>query len=185
MNLSYADVCAEAEKGKCPEIQGRGVCQPWVPDSVDQWHPDLMNSVRSKMEEDGAFDQAALDERYLLAAALRILVERRVTKLLVGGSAEADRHRRKFLEELRDQVVDRIGDVVPFYVSKKGERFSQASMSPELKEDLGEMVKGATKKGIGGRTATDPQPTTSSSAASSMPSASSSSAIPKPRPKRT
>ncbi len=88
------------------------------------------------------------------------------------------------MEELRDRVIERIGDAVSFYVSKKGERFTQATMPPELKEDLGEMVKGATKKGVGGRTATDPQHATSSPAASSMPSASSSSAIPKPRPKK-
>ncbi len=86
---------------------------PWVPEAVDQWNPDLMNSVRRRMEENAVFNQSELDEKFILASALRILVRRGVTELPKGGNAEANETRSRFMKQVRDEIIHSLGDSVP------------------------------------------------------------------------
>ncbi len=65
----------KAALGCCSEVPGSGVVMPWVLQSVEEWHPNLTESLRARMYEQESFNQEELDMKFFLAAAVRILVE--------------------------------------------------------------------------------------------------------------
>ncbi len=75
-NKTLEEVRAFAAEGKSPEFAHKFAVEPWVPEDVNQWHPDPIESMKQSYVNRGQeYSQDDLDYASVSVRALRVMVD--------------------------------------------------------------------------------------------------------------